>query len=417
MSADSKKPCATELRVAVVIKGDSSIPQAAVCNALKKALGLSGSSKGESSSPSASEAALSCNAATAQAQAGKLRCSATETTLKNGRLSLIVTVEGDPQYVDDDKIPIRTPATLRLWNSLMSVPVQYDASLQALADHFNNGAAIVLHDFLGVCQSIGVIETATPLHGSVRDRMRHFWRFLSPLAWFSLEEELPAVLSYFGPRVAFYFAWMDHYLTWLVGPAVLGLVLYVLRPADETVDDSAAVPLYSLFLVLWSFTYIKCWQRRETELTYLWSDPTPHILHPPSRQPSRQHVQPKHDNRPVVWKKLTARFRRLSFVSRISLSARVVYFAKAGVSWLVTLVLLMGVAMLQIISLNLQGYVSGGKDGTAEGLERGGRNVFYFPAVARFSKPGGNTDTTTSAYPRCVFLVLQALCLIPVAPC
>ena len=41
-------------------------------------------------------------------------------------------------------------------------------------------------------------------------------------------QPLGLIKSYFGEKIAFYFAWLEFYTRWLVAPAIAGIVIFVL---------------------------------------------------------------------------------------------------------------------------------------------------------------------------------------------
>ena len=59
-----------------------------------------------------------------------------------------------------------------------------------------------------------------------------------------------------GENVAFYFAWMNFYTTYIIIPAVIGLAMYLFRPAGVTVDDDAYLPFFSIIMALWGVLFL-----------------------------------------------------------------------------------------------------------------------------------------------------------------
>lgn len=84
-----------------------------------------------------------------------------------------------------------------------------------------------------------------------------------------LFQPLDRIASYFGERVAFYFAWLEFYTRWLIVPAVLGVILFIFQVRDGTLDHPL-VPVYSLFIALWSTLFLEFWRRRNVELAQRW---------------------------------------------------------------------------------------------------------------------------------------------------
>lgn len=65
-------------------------------------------------------------------------------------------------------------------------------------------------------------------------------------------------------QVAFYFAYLQNYLLWLAGPAVLGLLI--------TISGAQSLSVwYSLAMLVWSVVFIEVWKRKEQEIAVAWN--------------------------------------------------------------------------------------------------------------------------------------------------
>ena len=106
------------------------------------------------------------------------------------------------------------------------------------------------------------------------------------------------VFNYFGSKIAFYFAWLDHYTTALLFHVIVGLLFWIIQPGrggktsnfdeadngddknttayQQTFDtkwfqlDGMHYILFAFFNVIWSTSYLKSWKRRSSELAYQW---------------------------------------------------------------------------------------------------------------------------------------------------
>lgn len=78
------------------------------------------------------------------------------------------------------------------------------------------------------------------------------------------------IRSYYGSETAFYFAWMQFFTLWLIPLGALGFLLWYIRPAGVTVDKSALLPFYGLFVVLYSQVFVKGWSRLSNSYSYVW---------------------------------------------------------------------------------------------------------------------------------------------------
>ena len=89
-------------------------------------------------------------------------------------------------------------------------------------------------------------------------------------------------------KIAFYFAWLGHYTSALIVPALVGLLFWVLlsvtqwqrchpvsllqiffKGKGEFLDDLGFV-LFSFFNVVWATLYLESWKRRQAELSHQW---------------------------------------------------------------------------------------------------------------------------------------------------
>ena len=60
-----------------------------------------------------------------------------------------------------------------------------------------------------------------------------------------------------GEEVGFYFAWMSFYSSFIFIPALLGFLMYLLRPADMSVDTDPYLPFYSMFIAIWGVLFLR----------------------------------------------------------------------------------------------------------------------------------------------------------------
>lgn len=60
-----------------------------------------------------------------------------------------------------------------------------------------------------------------------------------------------------GEEVGFYFAWMKFYSMFILLPALVGFLMYVLRPGDISVDNDPYLPFYSMFIAIWGVLFLR----------------------------------------------------------------------------------------------------------------------------------------------------------------
>ncbi|KAG8229744.1 hypothetical protein J437_LFUL007919 [Ladona fulva] len=116
------------------------------------------------------------------------------------------------------------------------------------------------------CLSAGIVSQVFPLHEPpILEKLQKTW-----VRAFFQKQPLDSICDYFGVKIAMYFAWLGHYTTALIVPAVVGFVFWVgFCGADQALEDVGFV-LFSFFNVLWASIYLEAWKRYSAELAYRW---------------------------------------------------------------------------------------------------------------------------------------------------
>eukprot|EP00756_Hemistasia_phaeocysticola_P051214 Hpha_TRINITY_DN26390_c0_g1::TRINITY_DN26390_c0_g1_i1::g.9322::m.9322/K19327/ANO10, TMEM16K; anoctamin-10 len=202
-----------------------------------------------------------------------------------------------------------------------------------------NLATKVTPKLIAALRIVGALEVCDPLHvpkqrAAVGSECR-----------FALFAPVDTLQQYFGWNVAYYFEWMNHFTTWLLAPAVFGLIIYFHnRNTDYTVDDNPYLPFFSLFVVLWAVCFVCFWERRAAACAWRWG------VYAHERQ---DEVRPQFrgelvDNERDI--RGGGQVRRYPYIKRLGWY---------GVSALVTGVMLCVAFSVMVCSLNLQGYIDG----------------------------------------------------------
>ncbi|KAK7116537.1 anoctamin-8-like [Littorina saxatilis] len=113
--------------------------------------------------------------------------------------------------------------------------------------------------------SKNVVSGVFPMH--CQDdliRLRHAW-----VLSFTRPQPLDDICRYFGTKIGMYFAYLGHYTMWLVLPAVLGVVLWLVQGLSQWWDDVSWV-MFSVFNVFWATLYILSWKRTGALFAYCW---------------------------------------------------------------------------------------------------------------------------------------------------
>eukprot|EP00054_Salpingoeca_dolichothecata_P028843 m.222330 g.222330 ORF g.222330 m.222330 type:complete len:1024 (-) comp26328_c2_seq1:26-3097(-) len=149
------------------------------------------------------------------------------------------------------------------------------------------------------------IEIAPNDKPSMRARLYYCWT--KPGRWHRFQP-LDAIRTYFGEKVAFYFAWLGFYTSWLVVPSIIGIFITIYglagysdrQDADELCNsnltmcpqcnecdpwqlqetcsaykasyifDNEATIVFAFLMALWASFFLDFWKRRNAELAYDW---------------------------------------------------------------------------------------------------------------------------------------------------
>lgn len=80
--------------------------------------------------------------------------------------------------------------------------------------------------------------------------------------WLLKSEELDEIRNRLGEKIAFYFAFTQHYFTFLLGPAAVGLFAWSYLGYFH--------PLYAAFIGVWSVIFVEYWKHKEEDLAIRW---------------------------------------------------------------------------------------------------------------------------------------------------
>jgi hypothetical protein len=94
------------------------------------------------------------------------------------------------------------------------------------------------------------------------------------LVWLTLwawpwSQPIDKVKDYFGERIGFYFLFLQHYVTMLMWPALLGSVTYVVQVIGGT-PENPLMPYFTVVMVLWSTFFVELWRRRQSQKSMMW---------------------------------------------------------------------------------------------------------------------------------------------------
>lgn len=85
----------------------------------------------------------------------------------------------------------------------------------------------------------------------------------------SFHQPLDSIEQYFGEKIAFYFAWVQHTATYLVFLSIVGVFVFLLQVGTGHWDHPIR-PYFAMVVMLWTFVVIVNWRKRANFLAYRW---------------------------------------------------------------------------------------------------------------------------------------------------
>ncbi|KAH9300543.1 hypothetical protein KI387_012126, partial [Taxus chinensis] len=124
----------------------------------------------------------------------------------------------------------------------------------------------------------GFVKEVFPLHDEKqRCELLHNWAY----NWMGLTSQpIDAIYSYFGAKVATYFAFLGMYTKWLLFPSVLGIFFHSVNFGSWQV---AVLSIFSMIVVSWSVLFLQFWRRKNAALLLRWNVSRPGNVEPGSR--------------------------------------------------------------------------------------------------------------------------------------
>jgi len=192
------------------------------------------------------------------------------------------------------------------------------------------------------------------------------------------DRSIHPVCDYYGPRCAYYFAWMDCYTRNLMFPGVAGLLLYLYRTLilQVSVDDCPYTPFFGVLVSLWGVLFMKFWKRYEISCAWLWGT---------YGEEDTTNTRPN--------------FRGTPRVSPVTGTVKLysplwIRKMKQLGSTIVTLCLVAVAFFWIICSLNMQGYVDPAHDRGR--WPEDSDHIFHIPFLAQLAQPGAIFDPNST---------------------
>ncbi|KAJ4958420.1 hypothetical protein NE237_025531 [Protea cynaroides] len=118
---------------------------------------------------------------------------------------------------------------------------------------------------LTMLQSEGVVKQIFPLH----DEVKRKWLLRNwALNWRDLTRQpIDEIYSYFGTKIATYFAFLGMYTRWMFFPAAFGLTLQLI---DFGSWQFLVLPFFFICITSWAVLFFQFWKRKNSALLARW---------------------------------------------------------------------------------------------------------------------------------------------------
>ncbi|WVZ69111.1 hypothetical protein U9M48_017949 [Paspalum notatum var. saurae] len=111
----------------------------------------------------------------------------------------------------------------------------------------------------------GVVKLVFPLHDEIKRKqlLRNWALNWLDFTWQPIDE----IYSYFGTKIATYFAFLGMYTRWLFFPAVFGLTTQLI---DFGSLQWLVLPAFFIFVISWAVFFLQFWKRKNSALLARW---------------------------------------------------------------------------------------------------------------------------------------------------
>ncbi|KAM1412437.1 hypothetical protein EV2_025628 [Malus domestica] len=114
-------------------------------------------------------------------------------------------------------------------------------------------------------ESERIVKEVFPLHDEIiRKKLLHSWA----LHWWDFTNQpIDEIYSYFGTKIAIYFAFLGMYTRWLLFPAAFGLIMHMF---DFGSLQLLVLPIFFISIILWAIMFSQFWKRKNNALLARW---------------------------------------------------------------------------------------------------------------------------------------------------
>lgn len=114
-------------------------------------------------------------------------------------------------------------------------------------------------------ESKKIVKQIFPLHDEImRKKLLGNWA----LNWWDFTgQPIDEVYSYFGAKIALYFAFLGMYTRWMLFPAALGLILQLVEFGSLRL---LVLPIFFVSIIIWAIMFSQFWRRKNSALIARW---------------------------------------------------------------------------------------------------------------------------------------------------
>ncbi|KAF8400964.1 hypothetical protein HHK36_014267 [Tetracentron sinense] len=113
--------------------------------------------------------------------------------------------------------------------------------------------------------SEGIVKLVFPLHDETKRKqlLRNWALNWRDFTWQPIDE----IYSYFGTKIATYFAFLGMYTRWMFFPAAFGLTLQLI---DFGPWQLLVLPIFFISIIIWAVLFFQFWKRKNAALLSRW---------------------------------------------------------------------------------------------------------------------------------------------------
>ncbi|MCH92062.1 anoctamin-like protein, partial [Trifolium medium] len=110
-------------------------------------------------------------------------------------------------------------------------------------------------------ESENIVKQIFPLHDEkTRKKLLKTWAFHW---WDFTDQPIDEIYSYYGAKIAIYFAFLGMYTRWLLFLAAFGLTLQL---TDFRSMKLVVLPVFFVVVILWAVMFCQFWKRKNSAL-------------------------------------------------------------------------------------------------------------------------------------------------------